>query len=131
MLLTGCAGSLTNSSIAPITSPNPSTTGQTDKISWQCEQEIVNDKVVWVKCDFINKASEQAKVCIRVSYNLNTSNSQVAVSRPLCSGWLLANETHTNYASFIGTNKENLMAACSSDLASCHLSSFVSPQADR
>ena len=80
--------------------------GTDGNVNWTCQTEDLNDKLVWVPCEFQAKEATSG-ACIKVVFYDEATMKPVVEGRKFCSGPLKAGENKTNYAAFI---KENRMA---------------------
>ena len=102
-----------------------SSTGIAHQLTWRCQEEDINDKLVWVECDFKNYAPYINNVCINVSYISRQTITEVAGSRQMCTGPLWSNAETANYAAFVKEQREALNKACGPKLVNCYMRSKV------
>lgn len=109
LLLTGCAG--TPAPVAPVEPPPPViiARGTDGLVDWSCHVEELNDKLVWVPCEFHNKTPNIiVSSCIEVTFYDRLTMTPVVESRRFCSGPMATNENKTNYAAFIKEKRQAL-----------------------
>jgi hypothetical protein len=126
LLLAGC-GAQTWQAPTAIENPQHRTMfvarGTNGVNSWSCTDEEVNDKLVWVRCGFINQwpaiaGKSTANSCVRVGFYTEEGGLPIAQSRQVCSGPLQAGGTSINYAAFTGKERSALKR-CGSSLNYC------------
>lgn len=87
--------------------------GQKDLTAWICQETLLNDKTIWVECNFHNRSFKTVdSVCVEVVYYSALTKEEVIRSRKVCSGVLTPNEVSVNYAGFIKKQRELLIAKC-------------------
>jgi hypothetical protein len=94
-------------------------------VSYECEQKEINEKLVWVSCDFTNNSYTYASLCVNVNY---ANGYEVVYNhRATCSGVLSPLETKTNYAAFDKHDEERvaLHKLCGHRLMGCKLQAVV------
>jgi hypothetical protein len=94
-------------------------------VSYECEQQEINDSLVWVSCDFTNNSQTRASVCVNVNY---ANGYEVVYNhRATCSGVLEPQQTIRNYAAFDKHDEERtaLNKLCGHRLMNCKLNVVV------
>jgi hypothetical protein len=109
LLVVGCA-STQPQPVAPKEDPIPTiiARGTDGLVDWSCTVEELNDKLVWIPCEFHNRNPAMISSCIKVSFYDEVSGKLVVESRKFCSGPLAPNENKTNYAAFIKEKRQTL-----------------------
>lgn len=118
LMLAGCVQTTWKQEVQSPPGPRTAMSWSPDhKIGYSCQQQDVNQALVWVECDFHNFSARTDDICIEVVYR--QGKREIARSRPLC-GIILAQEVDTNYAAF---NKERRQAltVCGPKLEMCTL----------
>ncbi len=107
-ILAGCAS--TPAPVAPKEDPVPTiiANGTDGNVTWKCQVEELNDKLVWVPCEFHNEKTTGTSACIKVTFYDNVSLKPVLESRKVCSGLLSPHENKVNYAAFIKEKRQAL-----------------------
>jgi hypothetical protein len=77
-------------------------------VTWTCEVEELNQKLVWIPCVFHNEQDKGSSSCVKVTFYDNVALKPVVESRKVCSGLLAPDENKTNYAAFIKEKRETL-----------------------
>lgn len=95
--------------------------GQSNGIDWKCHEAEVNEKLVWIECQFQNLYHTNSNVCIQISYYKLSPSDEVAHSRNVCSGDLGFNEVSINNGAFIKDRRNLLTAKCNMGLDLCTL----------
>jgi hypothetical protein len=116
LVLSGCYHA-TQTSVPEKAVLHQSTNGRIDDIHFSCEQEEVNESLVWVTCRFTNVGLSTQNKCLRISY-FKYENDQVTISRDVCSGPLVANQSSSNYAAFT-QNERKVLRSCGVNLENC------------
>lgn len=119
LVLAGCASAPVQP-LTPKEDPAPTiiTLGANGKMSWSCQVEELNDKLVWIPCSFHNESEVETSTCIQVSFYTESAGVLVAKSRKVCSGLVSVYETQTNYAAFI-KEKRQALQRCGEQLNLC------------
>jgi hypothetical protein len=126
LVLLTLAGCVPEYNIVPVSKTEVhSSTGIAHQLTWRCQEEDINDKLVWVECDFKNYAPYINNVCINVSYISRQTITEVAGSRQMCTGPLWSNAETANYAAFVKEQREALNKACGPKLVNCYMRSKV------
>ena len=109
LLLIGCASTPVQP-VAPKEDPIPViiARGTDGKVSWKCQVEEMNDKLVWVPCEFHNEKTSLNSSCITVTFYDQLTMKPVVESRKICSGPLAPNDFKMNYAAFIKDKRATL-----------------------
>lgn len=118
LLLVGCAS---EPPPAPVTPPPPTiiARGTDGLVDWVCQVEELNDKLVWIPCEFHNKTPHmKISSCIEVTFYDQLTMTPVAGSRRFCSGPIAPNENKISYAAFI-KEKRQALQRCGELLGSC------------
>lgn len=103
-------------------------------VHWGCSQEEVNNKLVWVKCDFENVSTKLVNICINVGYRASDEYSGYVVNhRVLCTGLLMPNSRTENYAAFVDykdklDERSALRNLCGHNLKYCYMITFADKQ---
>jgi len=93
--------------------------GTSGPVDWACQVEDLNDKLVWVECNFKNAVHfPVGSVCVNVNFYDEEAKKLVVGSRNVCSGPLLTLGTSTNYAAFT-KEKRQALQQCGDNLQSC------------
>lgn len=119
-LLTGCFHATWYDNPAPSNWVGAAVYSNVNGVQVKCQEEEVNDKLVWIPCDFTNLTSEARRACINVSYFKNDTSSEVVSGRQICT-LLSPNEQSRNYEAFITNKRDILTASCGVDLAFCRM----------
>lgn len=123
LALTGCADQ-TLYTKSPVDGPDKVgnlVQGIAGGIRYQCQEEGVNEKLVWIPCEFRNIGFDSRRVCIQISYLTNDTSMEVATSRQICTPVLRPDESFQNYGVFIKNKRDMLTASCGVDLNSCRM----------
>jgi len=109
LLLIGCATEPPPVPVTPDPPPTIIARGTNGLVDYSCQVEELNDKLVWVPCEFHNKTPNiTISSCIEVTFYDRQTMRPVAESRRLCSGPMAPNENKTNYAAFIKEKRQAL-----------------------
>lgn len=111
LLLAGCA-STTVQPAAPKEDPVPTiiARGTDGLVEWKCQLEELNDKLVWIPCEFHNVNPAITSSCIKITFYSEADMKPVVESRKICSGLLSPNEIKMNYAAFIKDKRATLQS---------------------
>jgi hypothetical protein len=110
LVLAGCASTPVQP-VTPKEDPVPTiiARGTDGLVDWSCQVEELNDKLVWVPCEFHNKTTNiTVSSCIEVVFYDRQTMRPVVESRRFCSGPTAPNENKTNYAAFIKEKRQAL-----------------------
>lgn len=125
LLLASCQTTYQVSIQEPNTIPQQITTGSANGIDWKCTQEEVNDRLVWIDCNFTNSSKKTSSVCINIAYTaLNGYSGFVSNDRSTCSCGLPPGTSHDNYVAFIKDERIRLDNLCGTKLNDCAMISF-------
>ncbi len=111
LALVGCASAPQPQPAAPKEDNTPIiiARGTDGNVDWVCNVENLNDKLVWIPCEFHAKEATSG-ACITVGFFDETTGKPVEESRKFCSGPMQADEIKTNYAAFIQGKRKGLQA---------------------
>lgn len=88
--------------------------GRKDFTAWACQETLLNDKTIWVECNFHNTSFVRTvdSVCVEIVYSSVVTGEEITRSRKVCSGVLTPNQVTANYAGFIKKQRELLIYKC-------------------
>jgi hypothetical protein len=118
LVLAGCAETPIQPVAPEIPLPVIVARGTDGLVDYSCTVEELNDKLVWIPCEFHNRNPAIISSCIKVTFYSEMTLTPVAESRKICSGLLGPNETKINYAAFI-KEKRAALQRCGELLGSC------------
>ena len=111
LALAGCASAPPKPTVTAKddTTPVIIARGTDGNVDWVCNVENLNEKLVWIPCEFHAKEATNG-ACVMVGFYDEATGKPVMESRKFCSGPLQADEIKTNYAAFIQGKRRGLQA---------------------
>lgn len=111
LALAGCASAPPKPTVTAKddTTPVIVARGTDGNVDWVCNVENLNEKLVWIPCEFHAREATPG-ACVTVGFYDEVTGKPVMESRKFCSGPLQADEIKTNYAAFIQGKRRGLQA---------------------